>query len=595
MPNKFRWEDAFTADPFSDPAYSITSGSAGWTYNGTTDRLENSTAGAVSASVTLLDSNHGFGVVEADLAYFYSSSGSNQTAMCLRAFGYWLVLGENGGAQKFLCVFPEETDPASGLSDIFTASEDLSFKIPYFKGGESSFKIISTPSGVDFFVDNILEFTLQSRSVASNVRVLFHRTGGGSGGTSFVSRLSAKADSSLPKAITITTPGLTGGLASTTGPITLQTPQSRLYLDLGSLAGRIGSGGLTNVVYDPGGANVSMTEDTGISDISGGTTGDYYLECPVRGVASDYRLVLKEAFVTANSVVVTDQIDFDVAGGPTGQSGLVKQEDDLHCYVEKHTVLANSREDFKEVSPNATSVLLHNANADGNDAFIVENGPRSRIINGTSGGSAINGAGKLRMNGVTYPVIFDLDFTKVRNISKIVIVYHATIDTNLARKNLSSFDIYVKDTPFSGASLAQGTLIYDNYSPPVISEPINGPIGLDLDYYKAAKGFSDPEISIKSRYVRLVINSDNGFGSGTTDLVLCRQLLFFEKTNLSSMNSSDDNAQFEYDSGSGFGVYPAGGVTQGVGNVRITLPTSLEHDGNSPNFYKIYFKPDITD
>lgn len=575
MANRPRWLDDFSTDPTLDPAYTINTGSTGWNYNASTDQLEQTSSGfVVGAAATLLDSKHQSGIVEADVQYFHSASGV-ESCLAIRAFGYWFIVGQGtSGSFKFIGIGSENET----LADL-TAS--YSTKLLQYKAktqiGAFTMRIVGTPIGVDFYIDDQIEFTIPSKVTTGNISVQVYRNAGNSGGTNFVSRLLIKADASLPLTPTVITPSLAGALPATTGPVIVQVPESRLYLDLGAYAGRIGTGGLTNVFYDPGGANVAMAEDTGVPDGLGGTNGDYYLESPVRGVSSDDRLVIKEAFVTANTVVPTDDIDFDIVGGPTGQNALVKQEDDLHCYIEKYSNPTTSQDPNKGFINNLLHIVLHNNNADGNDSFLTAGSRPEWIDNGYGNNLAFSSSAVL-------PFIFDFDLLHVRKITEIAWF------NQFGGKFPLSVDVYSNTIPFVGASLAQGTLEANNF----YGHNSSLPTGIISDDYRIF-GNSVPTVPINAitRYLRLVFNADNFAGSGT--YTFGQSAFFFETEKLGSINSFDDNAQFEHDPGSGYVAFPVGGVTQNDGMVRITLPSSIDHDGNSPNYYKVYFKPDITD
>ena len=589
MSSRYRWSDDFSTDPFADPSYSIDPGGNAWTYNPTTDLLEN-TAGAssMSATATLLNSDQQSGIIEAELSTAFFN---NTSFISLHAFGYWFMLGNLGGNTPRMFILPDDHSPGEVIAAnnyLFTTA----FK-DHAHFGFKTWKIVATPISVDWYIDGSIQLSAPPKASSGNIAVNILKAGATSGGSFTFSRLNVKQDSSLPSEPVVLTPGLSGGLSSTTGPIVVQTPVSRLYLDLGAFAGRIRDTGLTNVFYDPSGANVAMSEDTGVSDGVGGTTGDYYLEAPVRGVSSDHRLVFKEAFVIANTVVVTDDVDFDIVDGPTGQNALVKQEDDVHCYLDKHTTANRSEDVVKAILNPNVNISLHNINADGNDAYVANNPPRAHIF--AAGGTIINGQSALTFNNasIVLPFIFDLDLGRVRDIAKF---QYARLGEFVAgARNAVSFDIYSKPTPFVGSSLAQGTLEVNDYSPSFIGL-ISGPTATDTDYFfPSAEFVQAADISIKTRYLRLVFNADNFSAVVSNNYIFHHQLMIFEQETLGSINSFDDNAQFEYDSGSGFVAFPVGGVTQDVGQVRITLPSTLEHDGNSPNYYKIYFKPDITD
>lgn len=587
-----RWNDGFSSDPFLDPAYSITSGSSGWTYNGTTDRLENTTVGSVTASATLLSSNNSTGFVEADLGYYYTNS--NDSSISLRAFGYNFIVGETStgaGAHKYVVVTEETVDPSTLISSTALQNQSSFFiRQPYRIQGDFTLKIVSTPVGVDFYIDSLLLTTQPFKSAAANVRVLFSKSSGTSAGTIHFTRLLVKSDSSLPKTPTLLTPGLSGALTTVSGPIVADVPDSRLYVDLGSYAGRIGSGGLTNVFYDPGGANVAMSEDSGVPDGSGGTTGDYYLESPVRGVSSDNRLVIKESFVTANSVVATDDIDFDVVGGPAGQNGVIVAEDDLQCYVEKYSSNSGNADSSKVIYPKASNISLHNSNADSNDAFVL-NGPRSNVIDDNVSFSLGSQFVKFS-SSATLPIIFDFDLGKIRHLKGLRWGFLPTDGSS--GKNPFSCDVYSHTDPFSGPGLGQGTLNSAGYAGLFTASPAETNA---IDEIAAQFNLQDfnPSLNIKTRYLRMVFNTAN-FTSSGSDYLIAREFFFIESESINSINSVDNNAQFEFDSGGGYAAFPGAGVAQGSGTVRVTLPSSVQHDGvGYTNYYKIYFKPDITD
>ena len=105
-----------------------------------------------------------------------------------------------------------------------------------------------------------------------------------------------------------------------------------------------------------------------------------------------------------------------------------------------------------------------------------------------------------------------------------------------------------------------------------------------------------PAFDITTRYMRLVINADDVIGS-PGQLRIGRQLYLFGTSTI-KIDSENDNAQFRHEpaSGGGFVAYPAGGVSQGDGQIEITLTTNMEvESGSETDFFRLSFKPDITD
>ena len=585
-----RWVDDFSTDPTSDPAYSV---DPELIYNASLDQVEHDEVSvSVDASITLLNSNNSFGLAEFDFQY-RQSGGNDNTFNEIRVFGYNFSTSVKLTNRR-LYALPESTD----LASLTTAEADdqaiFSRVISGSVDGFHTWTFISTPNGVDWFDENdLLITTLPPISVTADTRFRVSRSAGTfKPGENAVSRLVVKSDASLPLGSNITEPGLAGSVAGVDGPILVDIPESRLYLDLGAFAGQVT--GLSNVVYDPGGSAVAMAEDSGVPDGSGGTVGDYYLEIPSREVASDYRLVIKEDFVTTNSVVVTDDIDFDVDGGPSTQNQLILEEDDLQCVIQKSNTF-----DFQEpystaatsfssqsilddrpannlIQPNATNFSLHNLNADGNDTFISGKTPAA-MLNDTYSGEVFYGT------GFTYPILVDIDLGKVRNLTNITV-------GNTSGGSFTLFcDIYSNTVPFSGAGLGQGTLEFDNF-------PISAGGSINTDRMANIVAGAGSNFNFDTQFLRLAVNADNT--GGATAIGLWVQIYLFGLGDFVSMDSVDDNAQFEHEpaSGGGFVSFPVGGVTQQDGQTRIILNTELEvEEGSTTDFYRIFFKPDITD
>lgn len=571
MPLLQRLNDPFATDPLSDPLYRFV---GSWTYNGTLDRLE-APSNSSGKSIELLNSSINYGTIELDV-HFSPTATNGGSKGYVRAFGYILVSMFN----KAYIMDAENTDfiaydefssgaysPDYSNGQRRPALKQLSVG---FANSRRVVRFVSTPMDTSIYVDGSLYFVGPSKARSSNVLV---STGSGSGNQDiYVYGFNLKADSSLPSAPQIVEPSEAGSINASQHVVTT-IPTSRLFVDLGSYAP--GITGLTNVVYDPGGANVAMTEDTGTPTRSGGTTGDFYLEIPSNGVAYDYRLVFKESFVTTNSVVTSDQVDFDVTGGPTGQTGTVTEDNDLHCYIH---VFQHQESSLSEDSLINYGVApkLHNYNADGN-AGNINSGSLLSPFTGDSVAVSYN-------SSITFPVIIDLDLGKEYDLARI-----NTIQDTLNSSYFTGFDIYSNTVPFSGASLAQGTLEETNY-------PVTALFNIATTSFPAPSKFpTAPDLSITTRYIRLVAPS-NAYLNGAVSSSNFWPLEFdFRVLSSDSINTVDNNAQFEHDPGTGYVAFPAGGVTQGDGHVRITLPSGLQIASGERKFISVQFRADLTD
>lgn len=353
--------------------------------------------------------------------------------------------------------------------------------------------------------------------------------------------------------------------------VVVSAPQSRLFVDVGNYAP--GITGLTNVFYDPGGSNVAMAVDNGIPTRSGSTVGDYYMEIPTNGVAQDYRLVFKQAFVNTNSVVVSDSVDFDVTGGPSGQTDNVTQDDDLHFFARTFT---NQNGTLGESSLSTLGVLpvLHNSNADSNQDNISGGGLATMFDLSNTSQPAFD-------SSVSFPIIIDLDLGKSFLIKRINALQNTSVSPRA-----TGWDVYSNTAPFSGSSLGQGTLQFTNY--PILDvgdTTVPVPSGIT----------THPTLNFTSRYIRLVILNSGYFNTGlSTNNYLPYEVDIHVQDSV-SINSSDNHYYFEYDSGSGFVAFPTVGVTQSSGYIRITLPTSLEVASGDRKFIAVQSKADLTD
>jgi len=583
-----RWYDDFSTDPTSDPAYDIDS----WTYNGTDDSMEHTTSGL--GTITLLNSNNSFGIAEFDFYWNNDPSVYPDEYMAFRAFGYLIGYGVTGVGSNHYSVFgawTEEKDPDS--FDGSTPRADAMASFGESSTGRHVLRMVSTPNGVDIYLDNFYKGTLPHVVAVRDVAIYGRFW---AAHAYALHSLNIKSDASLPKIPTLVEPGIGSGLTDVDGPIIVDIPESRLYLDLGSYAGQIE--GLTNVVWDPASLKtgpVAMSENSGVPDRAGDTTGDYYMEIPNREVASDYRLVIKESFVSTNSVAVGDTIGFDVVGGPAGQTALVKEEDDLHCYVDKSRFQSfndgfnfgtsglqnyiDERPSNNLILPNADNFALHNINADGNNPYITGR-PLANLFDDQYGSTQVQ-----YTSGHSLPIIIDIDLGTIWNLTNL----KGPRNGSLVGGTITSMDIYSNTVPFVGSSLAQGTLEVDNH-------PVNAQHSGVTTLGPYLSGLV-PEFSLTTRYLRLVVNNDNIL-YGDQPTVYCFNQLYFFGTNILEIDSVNDNAQFEHEPaiGGGFGAFPGAGVTQGDGKVRITLPTNMEvASGEANNFFSIKFKPDITD
>ena len=573
-----RWNDQFTTDPTSDPAYQLI---GTHTYDGVGDTLSQE---GVGPNLTLLNSNNSFGIVEIDALWVDQSFSFTSTGKAyILAFGYYFVI-----SRDYHQVFPEtETGWINQSSGGILSVPNELYRGDGLRNTRTRVKMISTPLGVDLFLNDVFTTRLDPASNIGNVVV---GGGGTEGQRNIIYSIEVKSDASLPLQPTITQPAPAGALPASDGPILVDVPESRLYLDLG--ASYTGMSDIANVVYDPGGSAVAMTEDTGVPDRSGGTNGDFYLEIPNRGVASDWRLVFKEDFVTTNSVAVSDDVDFDILPGPSTQNALIVEEGDLHCVVEKST-----QQDFVEpfdssivadnfindidprptnnlILPNSSNFSTHNTGVDGNTYVTRQPADLFNDNWGSIGDTITTGSASI-------PLIIDIDLGKVRNITNLFCL--AFTSSNI----VTSVDIYSKDTPFSGAGV-QGNLEVDSH--PLYRNITTGQ--LIAEFLKNVPA----QFNITTRYLRLQANGDDLTGGGP-DYTWGRQFYLFG-TDIISINSDDDNAQFQHEpgTGGGFVAYPGAGVTQGDGQVEVTLPTEMEVEaGNETDFFRITFKPDITD
>lgn len=557
--------DNFPTSPLTDPLYRFIGTN---TYNGTFDRVETS---GTSSGIEILNSNHSTGSLEVDADWFPDTNSGLEGA-AVRAFGYLFV------TMYFrVYIFPDTNEDwvlhgdsgaiwFNGTNLAGTRRPALAYRSKALRGTRARMKIVATNYGTDFYIDDILYMTAPPRQSSHNAKIFMTSN---AGFTIRTYSIDLKTDSALPTAPTILAPAEAGTI-NAAQEITVQIPESRLYVDLGSYAPSIT--GLTNVFYDPSGANVAMAEDTGIPDRAGGTNGDYYLEIPSNGVAHDYRLVVKEEFVTANSVVTTDDIDFDVSPSPAAQNGTITEDDDLHCYL---NVFSNVSSGKGESSLNALGKvpLFHNTNADGNLTNINSGGYDSVFDFSADSIFSYN-------SSIVFPVILDIDLGRIYHIKRINTIQHLSNGTIF-----TGFDLYSKTTPFSGAGV-QGTLEYTNY-----------PISITSNAF-----FDTPEVFVQaptldfySRYLRIYAPNSGYLNVGVAGYNYWPYDFDIQVADNETINSDDDNAQFEHDSGAGYVAFPAGGVTQGDGFVRITLPLALQVASGDRVFASVQFNADLTD
>ena len=584
-----KWTDDFSTDPTSDPRYRIGNQAV---YNATDDRIE-STSTLTSGHdipIVLTDSKINSGIATANL-YLSNVTGNNAAHVAFRAFGYTFFNGHGAPGNKFTLILPEEIETRE---QYFTNSFPLyEHAIEYSSGAiassEFEVKFIASETEVLVFIDNGLRFRLPKRDVFKDMQVFLFKQGGNATDISYCSGISYNTDSSLPKSPTINEPSIAGSI-KTPQEVYTQISESRLFVDLGTYSGSIT--GLTNVVYDPGGSAVAMTEDTGVPDGSGGTTGDFYLEIPANGVASDYRLVIKEDFVTTNSVVTTDTIDFDVTGGPASQSGSVTEDDDLQCFFsisDSPSVRPVQKSLFHDIG---AEIKLHNLGADGNSNNVAQ----GNIYD------CIDGIGVVASNTVNiytlsssaaFPIIVDVDLGKEYDVATVALNNGVFSDS---RHHSTNCDIYSHTSPFSGAGLGQGTLRASNFP---ITQEIDNQNDTTLPQSRGiAIPVTGPALNIAARYWRFVIvdatNDTSAGGPLSNDLRVFSEIEF-KINDPVSIDSLNDNAQFEVDTGGGFVAFPGGGVTQGSGVVKIILPASAQLDAGEQKFFSVKFKADLTD
>jgi len=578
-----KWNDDFSTDPTSDPAYKITSGV---TYNGTDDRVEIQASYNDKQALTKADSIKTSGIIIIDADPFPTAYPfSFWHLFYIRAFGYYFVCNRTGTSY----VYHEEEEGWRGCNYV-SCYDSLNKHIVRISSaifsGVAEIKIIRSTFDVQLYLDNMLTLVLPARSFVGDLEIGNTNSGGGAL-TSYVNNLQMYADSSLPEAPDIYQPGM-GGTINAAQEIIVDIPDSLLYVDLSAHAP--GITGLSNVVWDPASVKtgpVAMTEDTGIPDRSGGTTGDYYVEIPSNSVASFYRMTIKKAFVAANSVTTGDTIGFDVDGGAAGQTGTVSEDDDLECILEigGSSILANAG--LSALRDLQFTPAQHNYNAD-NNYNLIKNG-NSASFDGYAYGSSQNDYLSFEQT-VNFPVILDVDLGKTYTVKSFAIQSKVISDSY---SEVTNVDIYSNTSPFSGASLLQGTLEYSDYPVDLIGLGAAIPGNLPTDIP------SGPDINIRARYWRFVLTdavNDTNAPGGVIEVSGLRTFGEIDIRIISdSINSVDDAAQFEVDTGGGFGAWPGGGVTQNSGQVRITLPASLQVSDQIRNFISVKFKADLSD
>ncbi len=571
MSNLPRWTDDFTTDATSDPGYEFSD--LGIVYNAVDDRIEISSLSNERRFLRKTESTNDSGEITIDLEAFVGGTVSQDHYLSIRAFGYWFVSNRTLSGW----IFNEEEENWRGIntpSNITLLNVHLQlFSTPYFSG-ISEVKFIKSPTDVQLLLDGSLFAVLPSRVVRGDLEI-GNKDGAGSTFTTRINNLSIKADASLPKQPIITEPS-TAGSISAAQEIIATVPASRLFLDLGAHAP--GITGLANVVYDPGGSATAMTEDTGIPDGSGGTTGDFFLEIPANGVASDNRLVIKDEFVAANSVVITDDIDYDVLPSPSTQNDLIVEEDDLQCFFALSDSFAINQSNISLTQDLRKVPTIQNFDADGNNSSISF-GTLDDLFNSIVFNS--NGL-SYSVSTVSFPIILDYDLGQEYSITAFRM---GVFDQS--GPELASIDIYSNTVAFSGAGI-QGTLEETAY--PVSQTPFNNwstieeiPIG--------------PSVTIKTRFLRFYVPSSAYFTpafTGTTAHFLLEVDILIETETLDSLN---DNAQFEHrpSAGGAFVAFPGPGVTQGDGQVKIILPAGIQLTSGERKFISVKYKADLSD
>lgn len=566
-----RHVDDFSTNPLTNPAYLIHTASK-LTYDGINDWL---TVGVIgdygSTGVEVLNTDQSTGEVIMHIEFPAFKRG----ALGVLAFGYVFVLDDENDYTE---VWHEEDLELVGLQENQILPSARSFaEMPYYvtgtAQGDSEWRIVANNLNVLWYIDGILQATVPARAVSGNVRWWVK----GAGGFADMSNCRLKdiaiySDSEVPLAPIMVQPAPSGNLPSVSGPIIFQVPRSRLYIDLTDYAGIIS--GVTSVIFDPAGANIPMTEETGDG------TGDYYFESPAL-VGNGYRITIKEEFRIANSVVVNDTTRFTAVGvtGAVPEDRLVQQDDDLHFRVEidthpainsGHIVNLNWRE----------AIELININADGNADDYVVGGPLNVFDELEKADSRPQVA--IADPGITYPVLLDIDLGATRNIKSI-----AAYSLVGGEKNFNAMDIYTSNTPFSGPSLAQGTLAQAAF-PVVIAGSIPTYV---INYNPQA-------VDIKGRYIRFVFLAEY-LTSGGSPYRIPRHIVLFANDYMRLDTDGPDAAQFEYSTGGAFGAFPPGGIPPSddtvTRTIRLTLPPAKQLQEGLTYFMRIRAKADLTD
>jgi len=566
-----RHVDDFSTDPLTNPAYLIHSPSK-LTYDGTNDWLVVGTISDYgSTGVEVLNTNQPTGEVIMHIDF----PGTKRGALGIIAFGYVFVLDDENNRTE---VWHEEDLDIVGLNDNNIPILDRSFvEMPYnaagFSQGDSAWRIVGNNLNVSWYLDGILQVSVPARAVNSNVRWWVKGASGFADMTNCkLKDIAVYSDSEVPLAPVMVQPAPSGNLPSVSGPIIFQVPRSRLYIDLTDYAGIVS--GVTSVIYEPAGVNISMTEETGDG------SGDFYFESPML-VGNGYRIVIAEAFRIANSVSVGDTIRFTAQGvtGAIPEDRLLKQDNDLHFRVEIDTHPAVNP-DYR-TSLNWREVIeLININADGNADDYVIGGPANVFSNIENEDDRPNVA--IADPGITYPVLLDIDLGYKRTIKAI-----AAYGLVGGEKNFNTMDIYSSDTPFSGPGLGQGVL-----------EQAAFPITVSPSIPSYIRDYNPMDIEITARYLRFVFLAASLTGGGSPYRI-ARHIALFGNDYMRLDTDGADAAQFQYSNGGAFVTFPVGGVPASndavTGVVRLTLPPAKELQEGLTYFMRVRAKADLTD
>lgn len=569
-----RWLWDGSTDPLSDPNYAH---GVFIVYNSDEDRLEMGSDQAVEPPVTeilneyirVLPVTNTFGLLRTNLNIFANGNISGSGKIYIKVFGYYFVWAQgHAGPEPQFVVLPEESISWFGMSlDASSSKETLSARGVLYKSsstqtGEQEIEIQADSVSTRLYVNNVLQVEMPPRMSSSPLELgCAAKAESDERPELFVYDIFVQSDSSLPLAPTILTPSL---LESATGPLEVQVPAARLFVDLTAYSN---IAQVENVIYDPAGDNISMAED------ADGQTGDFYLEIPtVNPLSVSKKLVLKESFVTDNSVTAGQTIRLDVLPfGPTTEDLLIEEEEGLHCAIEMDFNEQKFYRDFHTVLPGAANFAFHNTNADDNGEFMSSS--PTLLVNDQYGAATA----LIYEDGFSFPIILDIDMLKRRHVTGMILV---SPGNNPAA--VESVDIYYSNTPFSGPSLGQGTLVEEAYAIKHVASSI-------APYDPGGVIYSPfPSLAFTARYLRLVVNAENAdYTSG--DLRFGNQI-YIQENNFLSINSEDDNGQFEFDDGGGYDVFPAEGVPQSGGTVRVTLPANMQLPASGTAFINARFR-----